>query len=50
VVDIFNAKIYGEQNCKTITVEKYKKLSYADKPRDAFRGQSSSSNMVPFDM
>jgi len=22
----------------------------ADKPRDAFRGQSRSSNMVPFDM
>ena len=26
-----------------------KKLSY-DKPHDAFRGQSGSLNMVPFDM
>jgi len=32
-------------------MHKYTKNSaIADKPRDAFRGQSRSQNMIPFDM
>jgi len=33
-----------------IIVQDKKNSAIADKPRDAFRGQSRSPNMVPFNM
>jgi len=44
-------KTRGDRNSSAVEMLGYTRNSaIADKPRDAFRGQSRSPNIVPFDM